>query len=598
MDNLNSSEIKMELFNDSGESSDSDIGAEDIPSDYLLLDYSSGSGEEFVYDFDEPETSDREDISNYDSHTMNNTPPNNIPPHDPWIRVYPPEPEIDIGPNFKVSHPGPRNVPPRNSPPLAYALLFFTDDFWTTIVNETNAYAHKILANKRDSPSMKRFSRIKKWVDVSINEMKKFFTILINMGLNVESQKPRRSFWDTRRSQHNPFFSQTMNVNRFESILSNFYLTSKKLVCKDQPGYDPWIKVRYFLDHFNSVFKKFFHPWQNISIDESLIGMKNRCPFIMYMPNKKHKQYGIKKFECCDSLTNYVYHIELYSGKDYTTVAGVDIPFTERVILEVMEKSSLIDKGHHLFTDNFYTKVPLATKLFNRNTYLSGIINKRSTFLPETVMKAKLPPKESLYFRQGNVLIINFRQAITRKPVFLISTATHAEDIMVWSKKSKVVGVKPVVINKYNQFIGGVNVSDKQAYHNSCNRRTSKYWKKIFFNVIDIALFNAFVLYKLNTDKPISRRDFIISIVESLAPTEEVPSHGPGTIGDGSHKLEKLPNKHERKCEICKPLKKRARSSYWCPGCNCGIHRECFHKLEHFWKPSRRRAPNCRSEPD
>lgn len=61
----------------------------------------------------------------------------------------------------------------------------------------------------------------------------------------------------------------------------------------------------------------YFRPFQNICVDESLVGMKNRCLYIQYLPNKKHKQYGIKKFVCCDSITNYVYHIEMYSGTDY-----------------------------------------------------------------------------------------------------------------------------------------------------------------------------------------------------------------------------------------------------------------------------------------
>lgn len=120
--------------------------------------------------------------------------------------------------------------------------------------------------------------------------------------------------------------------------------------------------------------------------------------------------------------------------------------------------------------------------------------------------------------------------------------------------------------------------------------------------MIDIALFNAYVIYKQNTDKPIARRDFIISVVEALTPVDVAPIHVPGPGGDGNHKLEKLPPKSERQCEICKPLNKRSRSSFWCPGCNCGIHRECYHKLQHFFRPNRggrkRKAPSSGSASD
>lgn len=43
----------------------------------------------------------------------------------------------------------------------------------------------------------------------------------------------------------------------------------------------------------------------------------------------------------------------------------------------------------------------------------------------------------------------------------------------------------------------------------------------MFFNLIDITQFNANVLYKLNTDNPMARRNVIISIVESLVEAEK-----------------------------------------------------------------------------
>jgi hypothetical protein len=46
--------------------------------------------------------------------------------------------------------------------------------------------------------------------------------------------------------------------------------------------------------------------------------------------------------------------------------------------MEVMTKSGLLDKGRHLFTDNFYTKIPLAKRLLDRNTFITGTIKKRN----------------------------------------------------------------------------------------------------------------------------------------------------------------------------------------------------------------------------
>lgn len=52
--------------------------------------------------------------------------------------------------------------------------------------------------------------------------------------------------------------------------------------------------------------------------------------------------------------------------------------------------------------------------------------------------------------------------------------------------------------------------------------------RSVFFsNFIDIALFNSFVLYKLNTDKLKTRRKFIVDIVDSLTETAPSPIAGP-----------------------------------------------------------------------
>lgn len=275
----------------------------------------------------------------------------------------------------------------------------------------------------------------------------------------------------------------------------------------------------------------------------------------------------------------------MYSGTDHLADSNIPGKFVEKVIIDVMEKSNLLDKGYHLFTDNFYTKIPLAKSLLLRKTFMTGTLNKRSEYISQAALKTQLGERESVYFRHQEILLVGYRQKVTRKPVFVLTTACHAEDKVVKSKKG-LEGIKPILIHKYNQHMGGVDVSDKCAYHTTCSRPTSKYWKRIFYNYTDIALFNAYVLYKLNTDKPKTRREFIVDIVDSL--TETAPSPIAGPSGDsGQHKIERLPRRQERKCVVCSSAKTRGRSRFWCPACNCGVHRECFHLLKHFWRPQK-----------
>lgn len=104
-----------------------------------------------------------------------------------------------------------------------------------------------------------------------------------------------------------------------------------------------------------------------------------------------------------------------------------------------------------------------------------------------------------------------------------------------------------------------------------------------------MCMFNAWILYSLNTDRPKSRREFHISVINSLVVQDRplqlapLPVSGPG--GDGVHRLEHLPGKNNKKCVVCNlPGNSKGKSDYWCPGCNAGVHKLCYSRLEHYWR--------------
>lgn len=244
-----------------------------------------------------------------------------------------------------------------------------------------------------------------------------------------------------------------------------------------------------------------------------------------------------------------------------------------------------------MYTDNWYTKLPLARELLTRNTFLTGTVNKNTKDLSINVKNKKLGVEQSVYYRykHGKILLVKYKQKATRKPVFLISSGCHAEDRLITSKHG-LKAVKPIMINNYNLNMGGVDNSDKSLYHLSVSRPTKKYWKRIFSNLLDIILFDAYILYCQNTDKPMSRTDFHSNIVEELVDEgQQAVANLVPEPGNNAHGLEHLPGRKDRVCVICveDPTVKRKKSVYWCPGCNCGIHPLCYKKLKHFWRPTR-----------
>lgn len=136
--------------------------------------------------------------------------------------------------------------------------------------------------------------------------------------------------------------------------------------------------------------------------------------------------------------------------------------------------------------------------------------------------------------------------------------------------------------------MGEVDVKDKSIYHVTCSRGTRKYWKKIFTNFLDMALHNSYILYNMNTDKPSSRRYFIVSVLSSLCESERnsVPPAVDDVLGP-PHELAKLPNTNCRLCAVCKKNNIKKKTNFYCPGCNWGIHPKCYHLLEHYPRATR-----------
>lgn len=110
------------------------------------------------------------------NHVVNNNdntlPPIPLPPPTPahtCVRVQPSEPETNVENLFRVRS-GVKNLPPRNSSPVEYFYLFFTNADFDMISRQTNYYANLKLGKKQNSSEIKQHSRLQKWVNITVEE--------------------------------------------------------------------------------------------------------------------------------------------------------------------------------------------------------------------------------------------------------------------------------------------------------------------------------------------------------------------------------------------------------------------------------------------
>ena len=90
----------------------------------------------------------------------------------------------------------------------------------------------------------------------------------------------------------------------------------------------------------------------------------------------------------------------------------------------------------------------------------------------------------------------------------------------------------PSVVKHYNQFMGGVDLSDQLiGYH--CILRQTKYWKTLLYHLLEDGITNAFVLHKWQLmmqgtrtpSESLFRDKVVLSIIRSYSPTPDPLSY-------------------------------------------------------------------------
>lgn len=394
-----------------------------------------------------------------------------------------------------------------NANPLDYFELFLTRDILEHITDQTNLYAVQQMLTSDTTPG----SRVHGWDPVTVNEIGKFLALIGWMGLvKLPSIK---DYWRVHALYGLPLARKVMPRNRFELIL-------KFLHFADNINADPedrLSKLRIILDKFTSNFQKAYTPGQKICVDESLIPWRGRLLFRQYIPNKASK-YGIKVFKLCTEK-GYTWNLIIYCGKSRSQEVGV----SEKTVMELAE--GLLDEGRTIYTDNYYTSIPLAYRLRRRRTHLVGTLRSSRKHLPKDVMSMKLKRGEMCAKQTGDgIVILKWRD---KRDVRMLSTKTSALKTVSVKCRNKPDVMKPECIVDYNNGKSSIDLSDQMATYGSALRRCTKWYRKLFIEILwGTSLVNAHFLYNLNTTKKKMtitefREQVIMEMIDKFSQTTE-----------------------------------------------------------------------------
>ena len=234
--------------------------------------------------------------------------------------------------------------------------------------------------------------------------------------------------------------------------------------------------------------------------------------------------------------------------------------------------------GHHIFADRYYTTRALIDYLVKEKTYYTGTSQtNRKGFTPEMkTLKTSLQHKESKFYRcdESGILLWGWKDKKARNPVIAVSTFSVKKESEVTSKKGKQV-TKPDIIHDYNFSMNGCNRMDQMIpYYNIFNRRTVKWYKRLFTWCIEVTQINAFILYCVSRaaeTKAISLKSFKQMLIkELLAKANEIipENHKHHIVAMPDAKLKLVPGPShlviwvpdDRNCKFCSTPKDRKRT--------------------------------------
>lgn len=220
--------------------------------------------------------------------------------------------------------------------------------------------------------------------------------------------------------------------------------------------------------------------------------------------------------------TKYVLNGFPYLGKD--DKKSDSQPLGEYVVLRLIEPYTMA--GRNVTTDNFFTSIPLALKLLSKRTSLVGTIRGNKKGLPSLCKTKKdtMPRFSTVVYKTGNMSLTVYKSKPKKKVVIL---STKHKSVVV-AKKGKCL---PESIEYYNSTKCVVDIADQMAKKYSVKSASRRWPLHVFFNILDFAGINAWILYKETTGINISRKRFLFYLAKELTEewietkTEKVPKN-------------------------------------------------------------------------
>jgi len=414
-------------------------------------------------------------------------------------------------------------------------------------------------------------------------EIKAFIGINFFMALNP---LPNISmYWDCNEFIGNLGIQNIMTRNRFQLLLQNLHFADNTKADTSDKGY----KIRPIINHFNTAFMESYSDEAEQSIDEHMTKFKGRSSMKQYVKLKPIK-WGFKWWFRCASSTGYLYQFDLYLGKKTIT----EVNLGESVVLFLSEK--LEQTYCTLYFDNFFSSPLLINKLYENGIYAIGTARVNRKQMPK--LKGDKDMKRGDMDFQYSETVFCCKWYDNKAVLLLGSSVDGIDGSSNVLRRMKGSATKtpvpcPYIIKLYNKGMGGVDLMDKKTAAYRLDRRSKfRFYLRMFFDLVDIALVNSHIVHTKLGNK-LTLLEFKIIVVQSLIGKfnnrqRAFPTNRPskrkcqdsGPMEVPSHLPEFQDNR--KRCHYCKAEGADNKTFVLCA--TCGFHLCCVKDRNCFLK--------------
>ena len=376
--------------------------------------------------------------------------------------------------------PGPTTPLPATAREIDYFNLIFPEELFESIADETNRYAEIEEARRETNGT--------EWQATWAEEIRAYVAIHMMTRIGLA---PRHLYLHLFKGYS---LFEKMSCDRFFKLSKYLRVAdTSSNPQKYRSGHDRLAHVRPIINAIMEKSKANYVPHREVTIDEAIIAYTGRMRFRKYCPLTSTAR-GFKVWLLTDPHNGYVNNFKVYTGpveRDPSKSLAV------RVVKDLTR--DLWGKYRHVYCKHQLTSIELFQDLLANNTYACGPIHTGQNVIPPALRKFKLKkPGDAVQRQNGNLVMSAWRNWRTVK-MMLSTNADPLESINVYRKQKdgQMMSVDcPKVFELYSLYKNGAYKADRLlSIDGECGKKT-KWWKHIFWFLLDVAVCNAFILMK------------------------------------------------------------------------------------------------------